>query len=500
MTEFASKGGLSRQGAAFLASTKLEVVSSNKTYYHFVEVFPTNTTADVSIRLTPGQNYTPTPAELNNTNNQFYNVKFTYSNTGNTYRFRLEYFVPTKALPPKLVESIKPLSLQESSPQYSSISGDKITLFQAPSQGNAVNIADEAGGQQSMVSVMVEATVNEAGNEFVSKTEEFLIEKGVGVEGQSPISTGASSILEVAEALNTRAEYQEWVKQLDALQHCAENPTNPLTIKAYAEDPGTKQKILDTIANARTELKANTAVSFLNKEVSVGSGLIGLPELSIAMAPATAYSEATLKQVSEDLVKSVSNMVTPCESPQCGGGAGGLGGGGGNVIGGGNIGGGSGNEGGVCKPGALTASYEGTVTITSAAGKVTLTDKGTISFTVAADGTVQGSGTGFFVYHLDGIGCTGDGQTSYSFTVGGMYISLWGNVTFQLTSVPTPYTLQITSNCNDQHKQETGTYPISAPMLIQNSVKLQSGSTVEEHSVEGQAGSQVSETRKLTIG
>src|SRR5215475_10666983 len=48
----------------FITQTKIKLVSENDRSVHYVLTFPDGVTSDETVTITPGQHYTPTPAEL----------------------------------------------------------------------------------------------------------------------------------------------------------------------------------------------------------------------------------------------------------------------------------------------------------------------------------------------------------------------------------------------------------------------------------------------------
>jgi hypothetical protein len=108
------------------------------------------------------------------------------------------------------------------------------------------------------------------------------------------------------------SEFDALMAELDRLEKCAKNP-DPLTKKAYKENPGERDRILKEIAAVRTEIKANTAVAFIGKLNATGSGLVkGVPWLGYVVGPGTAWSLETLKEVSQAAMNEIRKRVT-CE-------------------------------------------------------------------------------------------------------------------------------------------------------------------------------------------
>jgi hypothetical protein len=495
INEFQNKGNLSLMGATFLALTKLEFTSSDKNLYNFGATFPTNTKADITLRMTPNQKYTPTAEELSaNQGGQILNAGLTYGMTGTTLNLKLAYFLPQGALSAS-IDSLKPavsplLVTKSAVPlQYLPV------VYRDTSPRYDARIFADGAGEQNGTTIDFVVALTEAGKEFVSAAEEVLMQEGFGLKG-NPLSTTASSALDVVEALNTSAEYQDLVGQLDELQAQAENPTNALTEKAYAQDPGLKERIMNEIADVRTELKCDAAAQYLNSEISVAAGLLGIPALSVAIAPVVDWNSKTLKQLMQERVNNIRNMVnTGYFNPRPGStGTGNTG----NSGSSGNTGSSGSTEVGGLKPGTWVATYEGMnkQVLTPVGSTVTITDKGTITFTVMADSTVVGDGRGHFAYHMVGPDQHSDGETDYSFSVAGSAVG--GDVYLGLASVPSPMTFPLVWTPKDG-PQETSATVLAGPVLPQGALKLKSGGTLQSHQDNSAGGVQITETRSLTI-
>ena len=485
-------------GATFLASTKLEVTSSDKNIYKFVATFPTNTTADIIVRMIPNQKYTPTSEEVSaGPGGQAYNARLRHSRTDDTYQLKLEYFLPNGVLPASFGGSQQPAISQLAVVEGAVTPQVQLAIYRKTGTGYDARYVAEGGGEQTGIIVALEVALYQAGQEFVAAAEEAI----TGIKG-SPLITTATSALEVIEVLNTSGEYQDMVAELDSLEASARNPINPLTQKAYAEDPGLKQSILDEIAGARSDLKSSQAALYLNTEISVGSGLLGLPALSVAMAPLTSWNSKTLKQVMRDRVRDIRNMVTTGTGslkPKPGSGGTEDTGGAGYI---------KEEEGGLeVKPGTWGAAYEAVRTeiYTLAGGAITdtYTDKGTMTFTVMADGSVEGIGRGHLVFHAVVPGADGesysDGESGYSFSVGGYVMD--GKVYLSPSSVPAPLTFSVVFT-PPRTAPSTSIAILPGGMLAggKDGLKLQSGATLTENLDYNQGGIQITDHRKMTMG
>jgi hypothetical protein len=488
VSEFQDKAQLSLNGATFLALTRLQVSSTEKDVYKFTATLPTNTPAYITVQLIPDQKYKPTPAELSAASaGQAMKASLTHSLVGTTYNFKLEYFLPKTLFALSSELMLPPAISQLTLTQGSGILSNQPAVFRKSSQIPAVlQVAD--GGEQSGIMVSLVVTLTQAGKEFVSAVQDAGIKGAFGVEG-NPLGAAQSSALDVVEAFNTSADYQDLVTQLDQLQAQAENPVNPLTQQAYAENPAVRQNILNEIDAARSDLQSMTGAQFFNQEIAVGAGLLGLPALSIAIAPIVDWNNRTLRDLMRERVNNIRNMITtgtgsmaPHTVPS------------GTVdtvtIGSTDV--------ATLSPGTWLARWEGSTTevFTGLGTTTTITDRGTMTFKVNADSTVTGTATGHYSYHLTTPFAVTDGQTDYTFPVGGMMIG--GQLSVGMGGLPVPMTFPVIWTPVDG-KPETSVWLVG-PMIPQGLIKLKGGETLDEHEDRTADGIHITQTRKLTIG
>ena len=265
MTKFA----INQQGAVYLAGAKTQVVSQSTTSAQLAITFPDGATADETITIQPDQKYTPTPAELEHaaqTGPQVYNVRFSSAPDGpDKTRITLQYFVPYSSVPEDLQQKIR---------QQSSSS-----LFQlVPSVW-----AQDGGGGGGMG-----------------------VSSGFGI-----LTKTAGALYNIFKATQKTEQHDNWMNQLDKLRDCAENPTNPVTQKAYQDNPGYRDQTLAGIDSARSTVEQATAVRFLNQEASVASGLLG--PAGMLTAPVAMWNDSTLKDVAQRQVDDISKSVAKCD-------------------------------------------------------------------------------------------------------------------------------------------------------------------------------------------
>lgn len=286
-----SQHGLPMDIASYLAQAKAQVLSQTNTSVHFTLTFPDGLASDHTITITPDQKYTPTPAELEKagrTGVHIYNVKFSARNESDTRaRITLQYFVPYSAVPAELQRRIHGQS-------------SSLRRFDLIPSAWA-----QEGGEGGLGMGVYQDTATEVAKEFLKqKAEHGKLSK----EFPTPLSR----LVDMLSALKKEQEHIGWVNDLDELRDCVENPTNPLTTKAFNEDPAYKQQTLDNLQQARSEVDQVTAVRFLNLATSVATDLVEGP-MSAITSPVSSLNDETLKDLGEQQVQNARKSISPCD-------------------------------------------------------------------------------------------------------------------------------------------------------------------------------------------
>ncbi|MBZ5501447.1 MAG: hypothetical protein LAN59_04280 [Acidobacteriia bacterium] len=263
-----SQYGLDMRTATYLAQAKIRVISQSNTAAHLILTFPDNLIADETITLTPGEQYTPTAAELEEATRSgvlIYNRKFSAKAEGaDETRITLQYFVPYSAVPAELQQTIR---------------------GQAPS-AQWWDLVPSAWAQES----------GEMG-------------AGVGVSSSFGVAkAGVGALWNIASAFSKSQQNQSWMQQMDALQNCAQNPTNPVTQKAYQDNPAYREQTVSGVQQARSEVQQVTGMRFLNQGVATATGLVGGP-LKLVTAPVSMWNDRALKDIADQQIRDVAKSV-----------------------------------------------------------------------------------------------------------------------------------------------------------------------------------------------
>jgi hypothetical protein len=274
--------------AAYLAQAKAQVLSQSSNSARFSLTFPDGITAETTITITPGH-YVPNAAEIaraQTTGVQTYRVQFSSESVSETKaRIVLRYFVPNAVVPAGLQPRLQ---------------ANSASFFQFVPDAYA-----QEGGNLGM-DVATDTGIEVAKEVLKQQAEHGKVSKHLPV----PLSR----FVDVLNAFKKETEHLDWLDQLRALEDCAKNPTNPLTQKAFQDDPNYQQQTLEGIADARSDVTQMTGMRYLNLVTSVATDLVDGP-LGAITSPISSYNDGTLKNLADDRVKETGGLVSCGEAP-----------------------------------------------------------------------------------------------------------------------------------------------------------------------------------------
>lgn len=285
MLQLVQKHQVSMATAAYLVQAKAQILSQSNNSVRYSLTFPDGITSETTITLTPGQTYSPTPAEIaqaQRTGVQAYRVQFSAKTESETKaRMTLRYFVPDAAMPANLQQR-----LQNKSASYFQIIPD------AFAEGNlGVDVAQDTG---------------------IEVTKEILKQAAEDSKLAKEFPTPLSRFVDLANAFKKETEHLDWMDQLNFLDYCANNPTNPLTQKAYQQNPNYQKQTMQGIQDARSDVMQMTAMRFLNLATSVATDLVEGPMGAIT-APVSSYNDGTLKGMADDRIDEIKKQFPECK-------------------------------------------------------------------------------------------------------------------------------------------------------------------------------------------
>lgn len=289
LTAELTANGYSEGAAAFLAMTNVEVESRGEYSQRIVYAFPTGNTAEISVTLVPDGTRAAQRTDA---------LTMTSSEPNGDFAFEMEYFVPYDAMPADVREEVR---------SGTADADTRLAVAGPLAMSGPVAASDGVG-------VVVKAFVTKLQDGRAAEFLKFL-DKQLGTTGAlDTLYKQIKAGLAMKDALAMGAEHDELQRQLNALEECARNPTNPITKRAYRDDPGYRDRILEQIDSVRQEVKANTAVMFIAKLNQTASALLSkqVKWLSFVVGPATAWSRAALQEVNARLIEDLKKNITEC--------------------------------------------------------------------------------------------------------------------------------------------------------------------------------------------
>ena len=285
MMKLMQKGNIPPSVAALLSQAKAQVLSQSNTTLRYTLVFPNGVSADTTLTITPDQKYTPTPAELarsHRTGHTIYNVKLSAKPESETKtHLVLQYFVPYSEVP---------ANLQQRLHGQSAANFHFVPPVFADEGNMGVGIAQDTG---------------------IEIAKEVLKENAEHTKLAKEFPTPLSRFVDLLNAFKKEQDHIDWLDEFAELRECAENPTNPLTQKAYNDNPAYKEQTLNNLAEAHSDVSQATAMRFLNLATSVATDLVDGP-LGAVTAPVSSYNDEALKGIAENRINDIKKSVTDC--------------------------------------------------------------------------------------------------------------------------------------------------------------------------------------------
>lgn len=293
--------GLDAGTALVLAETRSTVEVVDGHTFVIRSEFPTGATGTATYHL-----YAPTTMSPDDP------PEFTGEVVGDEFRYTMAYAVDTTGMPADLQAQIAsglPTS-PPAAPAAASTTGSVQLIVLGPRPGHA----RAADGVPSTLGVVVDGVISQAQESGVDSLLEKAKDRGLPGSGAAGGSWDAFKAgKKVWEALDANDIVAKALAELDALEKCARNPTVPLTKREYKRNPAAQQQVLNTIASARAEIKANAAVLFTSMVTDTASGLVkSAPWLGFIVSPAVNYTKETLLGLIQAELARARQAVVPC--------------------------------------------------------------------------------------------------------------------------------------------------------------------------------------------
>lgn len=282
--------GYSEAEALFIALTEVEVEPLGEYSQRIRYAFPTGNSADITVTLVPDQ-----PGEGQGTDA----LTMTSSEADGGFSFELEYFIPYDSMPADVRDEV---------------ANGTVTVDARLALAGMVPLTGPVAASDG-IGVIVKGVVDKLQDKSASKFLKFLDKQLGGPGVLDKFYKGVKAGLAIKDALAMQSLHGELERQLDELEECVRNPTNPQTQKAYRDDPGYLDRILEQITSVREEVKTVTAVMFIAKMNQTAAGLLAkkVPWLSFVVGPLTSWSKAALDGVNAKLIEDLKKNISSCE-------------------------------------------------------------------------------------------------------------------------------------------------------------------------------------------
>lgn len=277
-----SAAGLGADDLAFLAATTFEASTTEPGTATVVEHLASGDTTTFTVSIAPATSGSPGL------------VSATSSTAVDRIEVHLEYLVGADGMPDDVRQSLEAIAL---------VGGLMANRNAGP------NLTAEV----SVYQVTVDWGISKVNSTLRDTSIKAFLEKvAPGKAGALMRLVKAGFTAEKGAALGDKLDAQ--LAELQALEECARNPTNPLTIKQYKEEPGARDRVIEQINEARNELIANTVVMQLGVLNSFAAGF-GPKWLGYAIGPGTAWSKTTLEELNRQRIDEIKRAVPKCECP-----------------------------------------------------------------------------------------------------------------------------------------------------------------------------------------
>ena len=291
--------GLDEGTAFFLSQTTSTVDVIDGHTFVVASEFPNGATGEATYRLFAPTTMSPEDPPI-----------FEGSVEGDEFRYRMTYAVDATAMPADLQAQIAN-GLPTAAPAVHR-TGATVTSLGLGRRGGIATVED---GVLQTIGVLVDGLISQTQETGLDKLVEAGKKRGITGSATSNSWDAFKAGKKVWDAVDANGIIADALAELKALEKCASNPTNPLTQKEYKGDPAAKQQVLDTIADARAEIKANAGVLFSSLIMDTASGAVtSAPWLGFIVSPAVNYTKETLLTLVKAEVDRARQAVVRCET------------------------------------------------------------------------------------------------------------------------------------------------------------------------------------------
>jgi hypothetical protein len=297
--ELISKG-VPADAAQFFAAAKVETTSPDDTTIVCQQTFPNGATRDITIRIDPNRQYTPTADEIAHTTPgsiPIYAFQYSYNALpdNSTEIIKMNYYVAKAGLPKGTAKKVQ--ISDPSTNQTRAMALYKIAV---------------GAGENDGAGISYEEVAKKGADAYISSLLEYAKDQKIKIGPLGSIYALASALSDITGALDVSQQNTAWLMELNSLENCAANPTNQVA----KSDPNYSMNTVAKIQAARAELQEVNAVRFLNIMTETGAGINPVTAiLSVGLKPAFQWNEQTLKNYSESTIMREARLaVVPCDT------------------------------------------------------------------------------------------------------------------------------------------------------------------------------------------
>jgi hypothetical protein len=283
--------------AQFFDATKIDSKCPNDTTCVYMETFLTGATREITLTVSPGSRNPAgrvTPGE-----SPISDFKFNWkTDPDSSVRINMSYYVANAGLPRGAARAQAPWLRSNDPPGRSLVRLASLGTNEPPGFMRMLRAAADAGGAGIKLSEIGKSAKNALG------------------PAMGPLSTIyglASAVTDVSAALDLGRQNRTWLAELDALEKCAESPTN----RVANSDPSYSSRTVAMLQAARSELKEVNAVRFLNQMTKKAASLTPVTSaMGVGLKHGFAWSDQTLGDYSENTIMREARVaVVKCGDP-----------------------------------------------------------------------------------------------------------------------------------------------------------------------------------------
>jgi hypothetical protein len=299
--------------ARFFAATKVSSKCPNDTTCVYLQTFPTGATREITLRVSPNARPPGDMAKATPGGIPIYGFSYAANFQGEPATLDLNYYVAKEGLPSGPAKTAQASSPRSEEPRGAALAQLASLRTREPRDNARMQLA--ASAQSPGGAGIYWGEVGKKGADAaIGGMIDLAKAKGVKKTGPlGSIYSLASALSDVSEAMDLSEQHGKWLKELDALEKCAANPTNQVA----RSDPNYSRNTVAKVQSARSELTEVTGVRFLNKMNEKAADLTPVTAiLAVGLKQGFAWSEQTLSDVSKNtIMREAEVAVVKCEDP-----------------------------------------------------------------------------------------------------------------------------------------------------------------------------------------